>query len=679
VGANARAARRRVVHRFALAGPIGLTLLAAVPAGGAGPDPDPDRTIVRETPPVVVEAVRPAELPEDPSSFATVIEVEEFAGEFKSVPDLLDETVSVQVRRFGGEGDRSEISIRGSTSSQVVILLDGIRLNTAQSGSVDLSTIPPELIERIEVQRGGGSVQAGSDAIGGVVNIVTKRPSATPQTSATVSGGSWGTWNAAFSRTQRVGDNELVLGYEGFRTDGDWEFQPIDRNISGAPVPGPSGSVERINNHSVRHSALGRIGRDLGDHFHLSAGDSFFYGDGGDPGLDAFGGANLGQSATAHRTRWRNVADVKLDAAGLGGGWDGQLMGFYRYDRSRFVDETPPFGAPTDSDNRNHALGGRLRAEREAEWGASEHLGSLGFEGRRDWLVAKDAPDADRYTLGVWLQDDVRLFESVLRLVPGIRFDYTEGFGGEWMPRIGAVVQPLSWLRFKANYERSYRVPNFDELFFDEQSLRGNPNLLPEDAWNADLGLELGFERLGPLEAVSLEFAVFRNDIDNSIVFQVVSPSVVQATNTGQALVRGLEVAGSVRVIEWVTLSANYTHLDTEVEATGNPLPGRPRDEANGRIEIGPPSRAYRMTFDVLYTGDIPVTSSGNSVVSARTVYDASLVVDLSWLPVLRPLPSDQELLFSFIGRNLSDQSVRDARSFPQPGRSFTFGFSGRW
>ena len=111
--------------------------------------------------------------------------------------------------------------------------------------------------------------------------------------------------------------------------------------------------------------------------------------------------------------------------------------------------------------------GGRLRAEREAEWSVSQHLGSLGFEGRRDWLVAKDAPDADRYTLGLWLQDDVRLFESVLRLVPAVRFDYTEGFGDEWMPRIGAVVQPLPWLRFKGNYERSYRVPNFDELFFD--------------------------------------------------------------------------------------------------------------------------------------------------------------------------------------------------------------------
>ena len=305
-----------------IAGVVCLGLLAlARGSRGAGPV---EAAVERRTPPVVVEAIRPAELPEDPSSFTTVIRMEEFAGEFKSVPDLLSETVGVQVRRFGGEGERSEISIRGSTSSQVVILLDGVRLNSAQSGGVDLSTIPPELIERIEVQRGGGSVQTGSDAIGGVVNIITRRPSANPITTASVSGGSFGTWSASVTRTGRLGDSELILGYQGFKTDGDYEFQPADRELGGVPVPSSRGSVERINNQSARHSVLTRIGRDFGDRLFLSVGNHFFHGDSGEPGLDAFGGEFLGQSATAHRKRTRNVADVRLDAVSLAGSaWDG--------------------------------------------------------------------------------------------------------------------------------------------------------------------------------------------------------------------------------------------------------------------------------------------------------------------------------------------------------------------
>ncbi len=73
------------------------------------------------------------------------------------------------------------------------------------------------------------------------------------------------------------------------------------------------------------------------------------------------------------------------------------------------------------------------------------------------------------------------------------------------------------------------------------------------------------------------------------------------------------------------------------------------------------------------------MAASGNNEVSARTVYDASLVLDVTHWPLLADLPHTRQLLLSFVARNFTDQSVRDARSFPQPGRSLTFGFEGRW
>ena len=103
----------------------------------------------------------PPERPDDPTAFTRVIEVEDYAGEDKQLEDLLESTPGVFVRRFGGPGEPSEVSIRGSSGSQVVVLLDGVRLNSAQSGTVDLSTIPLDLIERIEVTRGGGAVESG--------------------------------------------------------------------------------------------------------------------------------------------------------------------------------------------------------------------------------------------------------------------------------------------------------------------------------------------------------------------------------------------------------------------------------------------------------------------------------------------------------------------------------------
>ena len=130
---------------------------------------------------------------------------------------------------------------------------------------------------------------------------------------------------------------------------------------------------------------------------------------------------------------------------------------------------------------------------------------SLDVDARSDRLDSNELPDVDRTTVGVFLQDELRLLEDRVSLVPGLRFDDTQGFGSEWIPRFGASLQPWSWLRVKGNVERSYRVPNFDELYFpDKGFIRGNPSLAPEEAINYDVGFELAFERVGPLSNVAL-------------------------------------------------------------------------------------------------------------------------------------------------------------------------------
>lgn len=651
---------------------------APVPAGPvpapvpAAPDPtDP----ARQTPPVVVEGIRPAELPEDPSSFTTVIEMDAYEGEAVTVEEILGDTVGVQVRRFGGPGDPAEISIRGSTAEQVVILLDGIRLNSAQSGAVDLSTIPRELLERIEVSRGGGSAQTGSDAIGGVVNLVTRRASGVPRTTAAFSGESWDTWTASATQTGMLGGFEVVAGYAGFQTDGDWEFRPADRIVDGVRFDAPGGTFDRVNNDSEQHATLARVARDLGEWGRVSAGDSFLYDTSGRPGPDAGAGPFLGQSLTAHQRRTRNVADVKLELAEVAelGGVSGELRVFHRYDRSRFRDPMPAFRTEVDSDNRNHSLGTRAIARRPFAWAFTEHAVSLESEFRRDWLAAKGAKDRNRNTFGVFLQDDAALWERRVRLIPALRFDDTQGFDGEWIPRFGVVVAPWPWLHLKGNVERSYRAPNFDELYFDENFVRGNPDLKPEDALNADVGFDLSFARLGPVADFWLQFALFRNDIDESIVFQPISLTVIQATNTGAALVEGVELAGGFRLLDWVGFSGDWTLMDPRLKGSGTKLPGRADEEYHLRLVIGPPSGLIKLTAEWSHRSSIPVTTLGATRVGPATTYDASLVVDAAQLPLIGERIPGERLLLSVTARNLTDVSVRDAQFFPQPGRWLAF------
>jgi outer membrane cobalamin receptor len=639
--------------------------------------------ITRRVPGVEVRAVEPAALPEDPTAFTTVIRAGDYRGEVTSVVELLERVPGVQVRRFGGDGQPAEISIRGSTAAQVVVRLDGVRLNSAQSGAVDLSTLPLALLERIEVSRGGGSVQAGSDAIGGVVDLVTRRPGGPRRTDASFSAGSFETFQGSLAGSGSARGVGYALGYQGFASENDFEFRRPDLEVGGVTIEADPRTARRINAEVEQHAGLVSLGRDLGERAHLTVRDQLYYGSSGQPGLDAGSAGAAGQREHAHERRTRNVLGTTLEGAG----WtplalDGALDLWHRFERTRFRDPdlVPSLGTTIATDDRDHEIGARARAERELAFWETRHRVSLSADARLDMLRSDEVEDQDRNAAGAALQDDVSLFGERLRVVPALRFDKTEGFDGEWLPRVGVIATPLPWLRVKGNLERSFRVPNFDELYLPDRGfLRGNPALEPEEAVNADVGLELGAARAGPLRDLFFEGAWFHNDVRDSIVFLLVSPSLVEPRNTGEATIEGFELAAGFRVFDWAGFTASYTHLDATLDATGAPLPGRADDEASLRVEIGPPSRAVRVIGEAQYTSEIPVSDSGNTILPDRTVFGASLCVDLARIAFVAARLPVESLLLTIEGRNLGDVAVRDAQFFPQPGRSLALRVETSW
>jgi outer membrane receptor protein involved in Fe transport len=557
----------------------------------------------------------------------------------------------------------------------VVVLLDGVRLNSAQTGAVDLSTIPLDLLERIEVSRGGGSVQTGSDAIGGVVNLITKRAGARPETRVSGAAGSFETWQGSFTQTGKLGEVEALLGYAGFKTSGDWEYQPLSNT-------GPdAGSIDRINNRSEHHSGLLRLARDLGDRYRVEFSDQLFHGDDGRPGPSLEnGGERKGQSPVGHQRRTRNVAQLRLLGAGLTPlHIHAELRAFHRFDRSRFRDEFEPLNS-VDSDDRNTSFGGRANFSTSIRWGFLEQRPSVGVELRRDELDAKEIGFRSRRVLGVFLQQEMAFFDGRARLVPALRYDETEGFGAEWIPRIGLTAQLLPWLELRANAERSYRAPNFDELFLNDNEgpLRGNPGLEPEDALNLDAGLRLAFAPAGPVPFVSLEAVGFFSDVDNTIVFQPISLDVVGATNIPNVRTWGVELSGRVDPARWLRISGSWTHLDTEIRRSGNPLPGRPEDEYDVRVELLPWDGRVKLVGEMLHTGEISANEGGRLILNDRTVFGASLGVELHRVLGLGERLGLAGLVASVSVSNLTDRAVRDALFVPQPGRILTFRIEAR-
>lgn len=214
----------------------------AVPAG------DPSKMVFNLAP-VTVEAKRPEWESQLSPGTVTVIHPEEFKGEQKSLPDLLKEVPGVHVREVNGKGQYTTVTIRGSTAAQVGVFVDGVMTNLGGDSAVDISTIPVKNVERIEVYRGYIPARFGGTFIGGVINVVTKKPKKVGA-SAEIGKTSLGGKSISTEVTAPLGGGSLFLGANYESSDGDFKY----RNYAASrAVPGLereiSSSEAYINNY----------------------------------------------------------------------------------------------------------------------------------------------------------------------------------------------------------------------------------------------------------------------------------------------------------------------------------------------------------------------------------------------------------------------------------------------
>jgi outer membrane cobalamin receptor len=651
----------------------------------AGEEPTETRPpALEEIEEIRVIGFRTGLLADDPSSFATILDLDEFRAELKSLEDVLAQSVGVQVRRFGGAGERSEVAIRGSTSAQVVIMVDGVRLNSSRGGGVDLSSLPLDLYESVEVARGGGSVHAGSGAMGGVIHLKTARPAAVPVTGFALSGGSFGTWEGSLLRSAPGELFDYSLGYSGFKTYGDYAFlRPTFRyeDAGGLLSPYSPEKVKRINNRREKHAGHASLGRELGAGGYLSLRESASYASQGEPGLDSGDGVQAGQHPAAHQRSFHNLVQLAWEGSDFGVfGSHIEASLSHRFDRAHFSDPEPdPVDEPADQRWDDSSLGLSLYDTWEGHFAGAAHRFRVELSARRDLLEANDRSDRSRYVAGVALREDARLFDERLSLSPALRLDWTEGMGDTWVPSLGVIVQPLAWLRFKANIERSYRTPSFEELYLpDKGFMEGNPDLEAEEARNADVGLELVLDELGPVRDLRIEAAYFHNRIEDSIVWYQVSKTKVEPHNTGKATAKGYELQASFELTEFIALSANHTRVDATYDRSGVRLQGRAETETSARLEIREPS-TWKLVCELQHTGSISVSKAGGYVIPARIVWDASAALNLARLRRLGIDAVLSELWVTFRAENLGDIARRDALGFPQPGRTLSLGLEARW
>jgi len=650
-----------------------LTLVATVARG--------EEPILGE---VTVRAPREPEesVVQDRAAFATVIDTSEKTSEVETVSDVLAETVGVQVRRFGGLGAFSTLSIRGSAANQVQVYLDGVPMSPARNEVVNLATLPLDGVDNIQVYRSNAPIAFGRSGPGGVVNIVTKSPGETPRTVLSTSYGSFQSRKVDVETSRRRGPWEyLVFGnYTG--TKGDFTF--IDDN--GTPTEiNPFDDVEatRQNNAFNAIDLLVKGGYRISETSDLRLTNQMFYKDEGVPGL----GSN--QSQYASFTQLRNVTHLRGEFRGLGvDALDLRATAHALYGRAQFQDLFGEIGIGNqDNDDKTFAVGGD--ALFTYYWGAHQvpglslAIGHEEFRPKSNLDPEGSGPDQHRLRATVAGQDEVYLLGERVVLVPSVRWEWIgDGFSGSvpdtlppeahprersdslTSPRFGARVEVIPGLEVLGNIGRSYRPPNFSELFGDRGVVTGNPDLRPEKANNRDIGLRFLRSNLGAIGEVKLEYAYFNNEIEDLILLLPFSLGVFHPLNVDAAHIRGHEVALSVRAWRHVSIAANYTHQDAtdqgiEPAFSGKRLPGVAEHEAYVRGQVD--GQWGRFFYDVSLVGDNFLDRANLVRIPSRNIHGLGLSVT----------PPGRGLTVTFEIKNLTDEQTADFTGFPLPGRAF--------
>ena len=626
---------------------------AAEPTPTASPASTPDGgTAAGET--LVIEAVRSdADLPATASRER--IDLAAFAVRAISTGEVLERLAGVDVVAYGGAGQGRFVRIRGSSPAQVLVLVDGVRVNPLTGGGADLDAIPIELLERVEVSRSAGAARFGADALGGVVSF--RSDPAAKGAAVLVTANSLGGMRSAVSTALRPGggwSGDLTVRQEHvadrFRYRDGLRDETRTRENVGSEAVGLSTGLQ------------GPLGRGA-----LTARLWGTMLDGGAPGLS--------EHPTPHAQRADERAALALRWEG-DGGWSFELS--ERYEALRYRNDQAMLGAPPV---RAASRGNATQGAALARFGAGAATFTVGGDARDERLRDLFAGHHARQVGGV--HGAVHLRSGGDGAKGSSRFEADAALRVEAVALEGRIdggtgVTPLpsaglAWHRglwtVRAHGSRGYRIPTFTELYLPNlETYGGNPALRPEDAWSGDLGV-VARARLGNVSGRA-EATAFGTILRDGIVFAPVSTFHYKPVNTGPARFAGVELAASADLARVVEMRAAWTRTESLREETGAPLPGRPRDRIFGRVAGRIGGGTIEPFAEAAWTSASYVDSHANLAMPAGEVLTAGLTVHRT-RGLVRGLSLTAE------ATNLTDSEVRDLRFLPQPGR--TFWLTVRW
>ncbi len=617
-----------------------LLLSAAAIASPAYAQDIPDA----DAPEIVVTATRAAQPLSEIGQAVTVIDRAEIERRQTTiVSDLLATTPGVTVTRNGTVGALTSVRIRGAEADQTLVVIDGVRVNDPSStgGGFNFGNLLSSSVERIEILRGPNSVPWGSQAIGGVVNIITAAPTEGVQARA----------NAEYGYADSVFASAGVSGKSG----------PVSGSLTGGYLrtDGISSAASGTERDGYRqYGATGRVGVEFA------------------PGI----GLDLRGYFADSKVEIDDGFDSKtfVVADSLAYGTTQELYGYAglhaNFSDDRFNNRVAFTIADINRDNYSQPGGdvtflGRGRSERYEYQGDFRPLDQVrvvaGVE-RENSRFNDGVTFADTGITSVYGQLIVKPLE-VLTVTGGIRNDDHDDFGSRTTFGANAALALRTGTTVRASYGEGFKAPTLYQLF----SEYGNGFLAPETARNIDIGVEQAF--LGNRARVGVTY--FNRRTRNQIDFRNCSPTEVTTLNSicanrpfgvydnvARAEADGVEFTLALRPVDALTMTANYSYIDTENRSIGdnfgNDLARRPRQTASVDAD-------YRFAFGLSVGGTVTMVGDSFDEASNTTRLDGYALAG-----VRAELPIGER--FAVYGRvdNLTDTRYETIAGYGNYGRA---------
>ena len=601
---------------------------------------------------VIVSATKTETYQAEIGSSTTVITSEDIKKSGKrTVEAVLRDVSGLTVMQSGTLGGQTSVYLRGAKPGQTLVMIDGVEVNDPISvdRSFDFAHLVTDNIERIEIVRGPQSTLYGSDAMAGVINIITKKGAGKPKVEGYFEGGSHNTFRESF-------------GFSGASMDKiDYSFSATGLDSDG--ISDAAGGSENDPYHNISLSS--RLGYKILDNTELSV--TARYADAKKSIDTSSNNPPYALIDMQNYTSWSKDLTTKFALDQSINSWWAHTLSFSYHDIRR---KDKKEWDPVNLDNVNDWYKGN---NKKVEWQHNLSLvkwntftAGLEYEDETGssyyysdtygpWVDKQNRKSVDN--MGYYFQDQLKIWDRLF-ITPGIRIDDHEIFGSKTTYKIStAYLIPQTGTRLKANWGTGFKAPSLYQLY----SNYGNPGLKPDESRSYDFGFEQSFLK----DKLSFDLTYFHNDFKNMVDFDLdpASPTYYKYINVGKATTKGFEFGTKFLPVDTLTLGVNFTYTYTENKETGQQLLRRPKSQVN-----------FDANWAFLPNANL---NFGANYVGSRK--DSGYITDKSYTIFRLAGSYDVTKNLQVFGRieNLFDNQYQEIHGYETLGRSFYAGIKG--